>query len=825
VIRDLLLDLRYGARMLRRNLGFTIVAVATLALGIGATTAVFSVVDGVLLRPLPYPQPGRIVAVYEQVNRTFFRNRAADATFIEWREQARSFEAMAQYRSSKESVTGAGEPVQASVTAVSRDFFRALGVGPAAGRAFTEEELRDGGAPAVLVSHAFWQRRLDGATALAGKTLTVGDRVMPVVGVMPPGFDFPAAARDGRTDLWVPREMFPRVASRTAYNWYVIGRLREGVPLAAAQAEITAIARRQRDQYGKDTRTTDATLVPLHEDLVEGVRSALLVLMGAVVFLMCVACANVANLLLAQVAGRRQELAVRAALGAGRGRLLAQMIAESLLLTLLGGVLGVGLAHAGVDALLRFEPGTLPRTNDVGVDGRALLFGLGVSLLASAAFGVLAALRATDRRHELQDDLKEGARAQAGTSRGGRLRAALVAWQIGLTLTLLAGGGLLGRSLLRVLRTDPGFRTEQVLVMKLARPGVGNDQAASRRGARDQQLLARLRALPGVVEVGAANSFPLDRSPGNGAFLIVSDPARLGTLEDFKAMQRTGSPHGNADFRVASEGYFRALGVPLLRGRMFDQRDAAGAPEVAVISTSLARAQWPDEDPIGKHIQYGNMDGDFHPMTIVGVVGDVHTRRLEGPAPPTVYANARQRLRSVAALTVVMRASGDPVALVAAAREIARELEPAAPPTFRSAEDFVTSAVGQRRFLLLLVGVFALSALALAAFGIYGVTAFSVATRTQEIGVRMALGARPGDVLRLVLGQGARQVLAGIALGGLGALALTRVLRGLLYGVTAADPLTYACVVALLVIVALAALYFPARRAAKVDPMVALRSR
>jgi len=567
---------------------------------------------------------------------------------------------------------------------------------------------------------------------------------------------------------------------------------------------------------------TDVAVSPLRDALTHEVRPALLTLLGAVGFLLLVACANVANLLLAQAAARGKELSIRAALGAGRGRLVRQFLTEAFLLSVAGGGLGVIAAFWGVDTLVALAPPNLPRLQDVSINLPVLLFALAVSVLVAAGLGISTALRAAPGN--LQGALVERGQGHAGTPRSQRLGRLIVAGQLAITLVLLVGAGLLARSLLRVLSVDPGFRTEHILTMDLALPGAYEEAAKVPRVQFLNALFAQLRTIPGVQEVGGTGRLPLTPFLSNGTYIVMNPNERLPSLsQELEQLFHDPTRTGYAEYCPASEGYFRALGIPLLRGRLFDDRDTLEAPHVALVSQSLARQKWPKQDPLGQTIEFGNMDGDLRLLTVVGVVGDVREETLEAPAPPTIYVNYRQRPQATFRWTVVLRTDVAPAAVLRAAQEIVRKLDPNIPPSSGTFTQVVSASLKARRFNLTLVGVFALAALLLAVAGIYGVTAYSVARRTHELGVRMALGARAGDVLRLVLGQGLLTVAAGVAVGTGGSFVLTRAIQSLLFGVGASDPVTFAGVALLLTLVALLATYVPARRASRLDPMAALR--
>jgi predicted permease len=808
-------DLRHAARLLARNPGATGIMVFTLALGIGAATAIFSVVYGVLLSPLPYPDSDRIMAIWE-VNPSGGTSRLADPNFDDFRDGNRTFAAMAKYGDWETSVAGTNEPARTTVAAVTREFFGVLGVHPRLGRSLAPEDARPGARPVVVASTRFWKRSLGSAADLSGFKLRFDGRVYDVVGVMPDGFEFPKGA-----DLWFPAELDPANPSRTSHNVRAIGRLRDGATAEQASADLSRIARdivaaaSERNDY----LLKDATAIPLLRSLTGRVGVPLGILLGAVLFLLLVACANVANLLLSQAAARTRELAIRSALGAGRARLVRQFLTESLLLGLLGCAGGLVLAFWGVAALRALAPATLPRIENVAVSWQALAFAGGLSLLVAVGLGVVTALRATSRG--LVASLLEGGRGQSGSRRGRRVGQVLVAAQFAITLILLVGAGLLGRSLLRVLAVDPGFRTDGIVTVDLAMPAADDPGARARLATFYGSTLERLRALPGVREVGVTSLAPMDGGCPDGMFLTMTQDEIPSTPEGFGALAAQEARRGDASFCVASTGYFRSLQIPLVRGRLFDDHDGFDQPHVAVISESLARTRWPGQDPLGRTIEFGNMDGDLKLLTIVGIVGDTREGGQESPPQPTVYVNALQRPRTTA--TLVLRTDGDPAPVMEAARGLLRGIAPDVPPRFRTLTSIVSATHGSRNFDLTLVGVFAAAALLLAVAGIYGVTAYGVAQRTREIGVRIALGASTTDVLGLVLGQGLRMTLIGLGAGIAGAVALTRTLQSLLFGVAATDPATFTAVTLLLVAVAALACYVPARRATRVDPMVALR--
>jgi predicted permease len=814
-------DVRYGMRLLLKSPGFTAVAVITLTLGIGMTTAIFSVVYGVLLRPLPYEQPDRIVELSE-VNDHGGHSQFADPNFEDVRSQARTLNGVAEYASEVLSVSGGTDPTRTMVALVSRDFFSIVRVQPLLGRGFAPEDQRFGAAPVALVGYGYWKQFLGGTADFASRKITVENRPVSIIGVLPPQFSFPDAA-----EIWVPRELYERYPSRTAHNWRVIGRLRDGVTVSQARADLQNIATRLKQQYGQDTMMVSVGIVPLRDALTSDVRPALWILLGAVGFLLLIACANVANLLLVQSAARQREIAIRFALGATRSRVVRQLLAEALLLSLAGGALGILAAFWGVQTLLALSPDALPRAGDVSISAPVLLFSAGLCVLVAFALGVFSGLRSSSG---IQRALASGGRSQTGEFVSQRLSRAIVAGQLAVTLTLLTGAVLLGRSLLRVLSVDPGFRTENVIMMRLAIPedivmsGVPQEASKRRRVQFLDELLSRVRAIPGVEQVGGTSNLPLIGFHPDGTYVLMhSGEAVPSNMQALEQLFHDNSRTGDAQYACVSAGYFRALDIPLIRGRIFDERDTIDSPHVAVISESLAREKWPGQDPLGHQIEFGNMDGDVRLLTVVGVVGDVREEKLERPAFPAIYVDYRQRPEATSDFKIVIRGTAGAASVISAARQIVRDLDPNVPPQFETLEQVVSGSLQPRRFNLILVAVFAGTALLLALTGMYGVMAYSVTRRTNEIGVRMALGASGTNIFRLVLGQGLLTAIAGVAVGIIAAFAVTRTMRSLLFGLNPSDPLTFAVAAVLLTIVALLASYLPARRATKVDPMVALR--
>ena len=825
-METLIKDIRFGVRSLVKRPGFTALAIITLALGIGASTAIFSVVDGVLLRSLPYPNADQIVQLRE-VNERGVQIAIAEPNFRDLQARSRSFQGIAQYTGQLTTVVGGSEPVRAPTFIVSADFFNILAVKPILGRTFSADESRAGGTPVAVVSYGFWQRLLGAKTDLSGVTLRAMDQNLRVVGVMPAGFAFPQTA-----EIWIPRELFPQQISRSAHNWSVVARLNSNTTVEQAYADVSTIGKQLKQEYGKDVDAIDIAVVPQQEYMVGRIRSSLLMIFAAVGFLLLVACANVVNLLLAQVTARQREFTVRTALGATRWRLGRQFITENLLLAIVAGGLGVLLSYWGIKLILSLNQRYLPRATEIGIDGRAIAFTLGLSVLIAVVLGVVPLLRFSKR--DLESNLREAGTGTPGFA-GQHSRNLLVVIQMALTLILLVGAGLLGKSFYRLLQIDPGFRTESAVAMELSLPSTGEDEDRykkfmdsykrlmehgeapdstvklnadeERQRLFQQQLIERLSTTPGVVAVGTVDHLPLAGGGPDGTFLIANNPARK----------------GNAEYRLASGGYFAAMGIPVLRGRTFDQSDQVNAPNAAVVSQSFVKKYWPNEDPIGQTIQFGNMDGDLRLLHVVGVVGDVHDYGVDVAVGPTVYGNALQRLPS-SSWTVVARAQVEPGSLVPVMRETVRSLEPQLPLKFRTLDQVFSSSLDQRRFSLVIFGVFGVVALLLAAMGIYGVTAYAVTQRTREIGIRMALGAQIGDVLKMVLRYAMSLVVIGTIVGLAGAYAITRVMSTLLFEVTPTDLTTFVLVPLVLLLVALLASLIPARRATKVNPLITLKA-
>jgi putative ABC transport system permease protein len=809
-------DFKYGIRQLRKNLGVTAIMVFTLALAIGATTAIFSVVYGVLLRPLPYVDSNRIMAVFE-VSSTGRPNRVADPNFDDFRDQNRSFQAIAKYNDDVASVSGGSQPTRTTVSSVSPDFLKVFGIQPVIGRDFSTDDAKKGAGPTVLVSYGYWKEHLGLPQDLSRSHLKINGAVYSVIGVLPAGFSFPT-----NVDLWLPADLEGENPSRTSHNYSAVGRLRDGVTVAQANGEISAIARRIRETSSEqgDYLLKDGMVLPLQDSITGKARTPLLVLLCAVGFLLLVACANVANLLLAQASVRERELAIRSALGAARGRLIRQFLTEAFLLSLAGGGLGVLGALGGVAGLIALAPENLPRLESVSISIPVLVFAFLLSTAVAAGLGAFTAARATSE--DPREGLAEGGRGQAGSQSSQRVGQIVVAGQIAITLVLVIGAGLLGRSLMKVLEVNPGFRVDKIVTMDVSLPWVEDPKAKAGQGVFFANLIDRLKQIPGVRKVGATSVLPMvEGGLPDGMFLLMSQNEVPKTMDGFGALFQQKERLGSADFCVATGGYFQVLGIPLIRGRIFDEHDGADSPHVAVISESLARERWPKQDPIGHTIEFGNMDGDLRLLTIVGIVGDTHEYGLDAPPRPTVYVNLFQRPR--AAVTLAMLSDADTGSVSSAARAILQELDSEIPVKFQTFSQVYSASLGSRRFNVILIGFFGITALLLATAGVFGVMAYSVSRRTREIGVRIALGAGSGDVLKMILSQGMRTIFIGVAIGIIGSLALTRTVESLLFGVTATDPLTFGGVTLLLIGAALLACYLPARRATRVDPLVALR--
>jgi putative ABC transport system permease protein len=813
---EMIQDLRYGMRMLRKNPGFTMIAVITLALGIGANTAIFSVVNAVLLRPLPYPDSGRLTMVWQKyTNRGWGLVPVSYPNFVAIREQSQVFADLSATSYYPFNLVAEDNPERLMGMRVSANFFTVLGVSPVVGRAFLPEEDKAGAQRVVILSHGLWQRRFGLDAGIIGKSLTLNGEAYTVAGVMPPDFQYPPPFNVTlvsnvytmpKADLWVPLAISANQTSVGSRNYHLIGRLKPGISPAQAQAEMNAIAGRLEKQYPGPNTGLELSLTTLFEQVVGSVRQALWVLFGVIGFILLIACANVANMLLTKASSRRKELAVRLAVGASRLRLVRQLLIESLMLASLGGVLGLLLANWGCKLLIAINPEKLPRVMEIQLNWYALGFTAVVTLLTGVIFGLMPALQSS--KLDLNEFLKEGGRSATCGFTGGRSRQLLVVGEVALSLVLLIGAGLMLRSFARLLAVDPGFKPERLLTLNLTLTGTNYGTQEQQAGFY-RQLLQRTEQLPGVEAVAAVNSLPLTGDAGNSGL----------TIEGRPPVSPNERPH--AANRVISPDYFRALRVPLQRGRPFTIGDANGSPLVAIINQSAARVFWPNDDPLGKHIRPDIFPPDQW-LTIVGVVSDVrHSALSVAPQPEVYWPFLQNPDRRIAML---IRTTADPLNLTGAVRGEIRAIDKALPVSnVMTMDDLLSDSVAQPRFYTLLLTAFATVALLLAVVGLYGVISYAVSQRTHEIGIRMALGASPRDVLRLIINHGMFLTLAGMALGLAAAWALTRVLKNLLFNVSPTDPAIFVGIVLLLVGVASLACYLPARRATKVDPITALR--
>jgi putative ABC transport system permease protein len=812
-------DIRYSVRSLIKTPGFTAVAVIVLALGIGANTAIFTVVNAILLRPLPYPDSDKLVMLWETNPRFQIGIDTLPVThgnFMDWREQNSVFEYVSALGVGRWNLTGAGEPDRISGASVSPNFFRLMGTEPKPGRAFLDDEDRSGAGKVVVISHSLWQRRFAGQADVIGKPMTLDGESYTVIGVAPEGFQFPRANElpffvgvATQTDLWRPMTLTDDFVNKKRANHQlcVIAELRPGVTREQAQTEMTAIAERLEQSHPDSNQGIGVKVVPLNEQVVGNVRAALLVLMGAVAFVLLIACANVANLLLARSSARQKEIAIRTALGASRRRIVRQLLTEALLLSMTAAVIGTLLSLWGVKAMLSLSHNNLPRVSEISVDVRVLGFTVGIALLTSVLFGLIPALQAS--KINLSESLKEGSRGLPGGRRSNQVRSLLVIAEVALSLVLLIGAGLMIRSLASLLKVDPGFKADSTLTMHIALLG-SKYPGANQQIAFFEEVTHRVETLPGVQSVGLISSAPLSGGVYAGGFSI---EGRVLTSETDELV---------ADRRMISPEYFNALGIPLLKGRGFSDRDDQASPGVAIVSESWARRFLPNEDPIDKRVKLGGRDSTRPWLSIVGIAGDVRDTALESDARPCVYIPYPQFPSS--GMTLVVRTAFEPTPLISAIRDEVWTVDKDQPLTeVKTMDQYLADSVSPRRFNAMLLAIFASLALVLASVGIYGVISYSVTQRIHEIGIRVALGAESLDVIKLVVGRGMALVVVGVVIGLAGALALSRVMTSLLYGVSATDPVTFAVVSVLLVAVALLASYIPARRATKVDPMIALR--
>jgi putative ABC transport system permease protein len=806
MLETLLKDVRFGARALAKRRGFTAVAVLTLTLGIGMNTAIFSVVNAVLLRPLPYENSHDLVQIWG-TQPQLDTAPMSPANFLDWREQNRVFERVAAYTGQNFNLSGVDEPERIRATRVSADLFELLRVRPALGRTFLAEEDQYGNHRVVILSHALWQRRFGANPEILGKTLTLNDQSYVVVGVMPPDFSFPRTT----TEMWTPIAFSPGERGTRNTNYIsVIARLRPGVTLEQARSEMEGLARRQQEQYPESNTGIGVKLISYKEQVVGATRPVLLLLLGAVGFVLLIACANVANLLLVRATARRKEIAIRSALGASRGRVIRQLLTESMLLALAGGGLGLLFAYWGLDLLVALQPANIPRLAELSIDRGVFLFASAISILTGIAFGLAPALQAS--KLDLNDAIKEGGK---GTGEGGsrqRLRSLLVVSEIALSLVLLIGAGLLIKSFWRLIEVDPGFNPENTLTMAISLPTSRYAETA-RQVAFFEQAVERVSSLPGVEAAGVTTDIPLFGGNSTG-FNVEGHPP-------YAPGQRP-----LVEYRSISPGYFRAMGITLLKGRTFSEQDRGDAPGVVIINETLARRYFPDGDPIGKRLGFS---GPTDWREVIGVARDTRNYGLEEEVKPEAYMPYTQSAPgylegSISGMILVVRTASDPQSMAAAVKREVQGLDKNQPIyNIKTMEQHLAESIAPRRFSMLLLMLFAAVAVLLAAVGLYGVMSYMVTQRTHEIGLRMALGAQARDILRLAVRQGLVLILIGIGVGLVGALALTRVMAGLLYGVGATDPMTFAAIMLLLACVSLIACYIPARRATKVDPLIALR--
>jgi putative ABC transport system permease protein len=799
-METLLRDIRYGIRSLGKRPGFTAIALLALTLGIGANTAIFTLVNAVLLRPLPFAEPDRLVWMFGNIRTGSNRASVAPLDYLDYRQQNSSFEQFAAQLSFPANInlTGSGEPEQLKAGAVTGNYFQALGVAASLGRTFMPENEKTGNDQVAVLSYALWQKRFGGNAGIVNQSITLDGKPYQVLGVMPPTFTLPQGAQ-----VWVPLnfDSSPGMKQRKAHFLRPVGKLKAGVSLAQAQADMDVVAKRLEQQYPDTNTGWSLRLVSLREQLVGKTRPTLLILFGAVGFVLLIACANVANLLLVRAAGRQKEIALRSALGAGRLRIIRQMITESVLLALVGGTLGALLAMWGVELLVSMSAGSLPPTANVKIDATVLGFTLLVSLATGVLFGLAPALRTM--KVNLIDSLKEGGRGGSEGARRNRTRSALVVLESAVAVVLLIGAGLLIRSLIRLQNVQPGFEAQNVLTMRVDLPR-GKYAGPDKQANFFADLENRLASVPGVESVGFVSELPLSGQPNDMPYTV-----------EGRASVSPDQVYDD-DFRRVNRHYFEALKIPFMRGRNFTDQEVRQGAKVVIISDLLARQTFPNEEPLGKRLimSFGNQA-----FEIIGIVGDIRHRALESEPRAAMYMPVYERT-----MNMVLRAKVDPGSLGAAVRKEVQTIDPDQPVAdLKTMDQWLETAVAEPRYRTGLIALFALVALILASTGIYGVMSYSVTQRTHEIGVRMALGARRFDVLKLVVRQGMGLVVVGVVIGVLSAIGLTRLMSSLLFNVTAKDPLTFVAVATGLTLVAFIACYVPALRATKVDPLEALR--
>lgn len=798
-------DLRYGLRLMLKRPGFTTIVLIVLALGIGANTAIFSVVNSVLLRPLKYPDSDRILTLWENHIRREgpAREWTSPPGFQDWREQSSIFEHVAAVNNWGPTLTEKGEPEMLPGASVSYNAFSVAGVKPMHGREFNAEEDKAGAEKAVIISYGLWQRRFNGDSATVGKAIRLSGESYTIIGVMPPSFQLPLI---NNAEIW--RTIAPTFnpgCQRGCYTIRVIARLKPDVTIGRARTEMTALAGRIEQQFPESNKNVGVTLVPLQEFMVGDVKPAMLALLLAVGFVLLIACANVANLMLAKAVAREREIAIRAAMGASRWQVIRQLLSESLLLALVGGGLGLLLAYWMVDLLKSVSPDGTPRLDEIRIDGRVLLFNLGISALTGLLCGLVPAMQAS--KSDLNQALREAGAGNKASAGGSKVRSVLVVAEIAIALTLLIGAGLLMRSFVVLQSVDPGFSPTNVLTARIGLPATAYPKR-EQVTAFYNQLHEKLKALPGVQSVSFGSSVPMTGMDTDTDFIVEGRPAP------------PPDQRPSAWFSVVGHDYFRTMNIRLRDGRTFDDRESENSPGTVIISESMSRRYWPNETPIGKRIGFGDQKVQWN--EIVGVVSDVHHFGLSTDARPTFYFSSRQRSRGF--MTLVLRASGDPQRYVSSIRSEVQSLDKnLAVSGVQTMEQIISDSIAVPRLVMLLFGSFAAVAMLLATLGIYGVMAYSVTQRTHEIGIRVALGAQSRDVLKLVVGQGMKLTIIGVVIGMATSFGLTRLMSGLLFGVSPSDPLTFTGIAALLTLVALLACYLPARRATKVDPTIALR--
>jgi len=808
-------DMRYGARMLLKSPGFTVVAVLTLALGIGANTAIFSVVNFVLLRPLEYANPDQLVMVWERnTKKGWNESPTSFADFVDFRDNAKSVELVA-FTDTNFNLTGGDQPERVAGLRVSANLFSLLGVNPARGRWFAPGEDKPGAGHVLILSYGLWQRSFGGNSNLVNQTVQLNGQSYTVVGVMPPTFKFPPAFSATTTseelisnaDLWVPLTTDDVPLIRNIRNLKMIGRLKAGVAPQQAQAEINSIASRLAREYPDVNAGLESVVIPLHEQIVGDVREALLILLGAVVLVLLIACANIANLLLSKATARHKEIAIRTALGANRGRLLRQLLTESTLLGLLGGVFGFLVAYAGSKTLVSFGSLSIPQLTDFSFDMKVPLFALVVSLLTSLIFGLAPAIDASNPN--LNEALKEGGRSSSGGATRARLRNALVITEVALAVVLVTASGLMLRSFVRLQGTSSGLNPHNLITLELELPDV-RYHAAQQQTLFQQQLLQRVGSLPGVQNAATVDNLPFSGNAFNTSFTIEGRPTG----------PTTETPR--AYYRVISPDYFPAIGIELHKGNQFTDRDTAEQPGVAIVNETAAQRYWPGVDPLGKRIKRGRPESKNPWLTVIGIVSGSRQLSLKEGSQPEIYVPYLQNPGLT--FTLVARTASDPRSLTGALRKEVLSADREIPAVnIKLMEELISNSVAKERFYVLLLAVFAALALILAAVGVYGVMSYSVTLRTRDIGIRMALGARPADIFKHIVGQALLLGLIGLGVGIVLAIASTRVMSSLLYGINATDPLTLAITSLVLLAVALLASYLPARRATRVDPLVTLR--